>query len=167
MYSSSNRDFVRGTVADFYEMFKQRSETDSLQAFAFDAINGSISDKVCPMDDMELALMLRNEAAKQKCSAVQLEHLKTVLIIVRRVVDTIVATFYIIMQIALGLFRLLIPGLDSSSVVSELEFWFLRLIGIAIETIKQIVNMLFRMLFNMGEFGKIMKEVIKVPTYSI
>jgi hypothetical protein len=165
MYSSSNRDFVRGSVTDFYEMFKQQTLTDSKAAFAFDAINTTASEKVCPLDDMELALKIRNEAAKQRCAAVQLDHLKTVLMAVRKIVDTIVATYYILMQIVLGLFRLLIPGLDSSQVVAELEFWFLKLIGIAIDTIKQLVNMLFRMLFNMGEFGKIMKEVIKARSH--
>lgn len=161
MYSSSNRDFVRGTVADFYEMFKQQTLTDSKAAFAFDALNTDDSEKVCPSDDMELALKIRNEAMKQRCAAVQLDHLKTVLMAVRKIVDTIVATYYIMLQILLGLFRLLIPGLDSNEVVSEIEFWFIKLIGIAIDAIKQIVNMLFRMLFNWGEFGKIMKAVIK------
>ena len=45
--------------------------------------------------------------------------------------------------------------------MAELEFWFLELIQIAIQAIKQMVDMLFRMLFNMGEFGKIMKEIMK------
>jgi hypothetical protein len=37
MYSSSNQDFVRGTVSSFYEMFKQVSirDEDEFRAFAF------------------------------------------------------------------------------------------------------------------------------------
>ena len=171
MYSSSNNDFVRGTVTDFYEMFNQQSdneddENEDLSAFSFNNSNfldiaANAMGKVCPLDDMEVALKLRNEAVKQKCSAVQINHLKTILMMVRTVVDTIVSTFYILIQILLGLFRMLIPGMDASEVIAELEFWFLKLIGIAIEAIKQVVNMLFRMLFNWGEFGKVMRDIIQ------
>lgn len=45
--------------------------------------------------------------------------------------------------------------------VQELEFWFLQLIDVAIQAIKQTGEMLFRMLFNMGEFGKVMKDILK------
>ena len=121
MYSSSNNDFVRGTVTDFYEMFRQVSESDGtdLSAFAFNqsAINGLVSDdvRVCPLDDMEAALKIRNEAMKQRCSAVHIDHLKTVLMAVRMIADAIVFTVYIIMEIVLGLMRLVVPGIDTQA----------------------------------------------------
>lgn len=116
MYSSSNNDFVRGTVTDFYEMFRQVSTTDgNLAAFAYDsAINASLlGGRVCPMDDMEAALKVRNEALKQRCSSVHIDHLKTVLMAVRVVADAVVYTMYVITEIVLGLLRLIVPGMDS------------------------------------------------------
>ena len=117
MYSSSNNDFVRGTVADFYEMFKQQSARSlddyDLSAFVYNNSFPGLSDEdhVCPMDDMELALKLRNEAMKQKCASVQLDNLKTVLMALRMIVDTIIRFHYILMQIVFGIFRLLMPGI--------------------------------------------------------
>lgn len=51
--------------------------------------------------------------------------------------------------------------LCAQEVVAEIEFWFLQLINIAIETIKTLMNMFFRMIFNMGDFGKFMKGVLR------
>lgn len=116
MYSSSNNDFVRGTVTDFYEMFRQVSDADGdLAAFAYDsALNASVlGGRVCPMDDMEAALKVRNEALKQRCSSVHIDHLKVVLMSVRVIADAVVYTIYVILEIVLGLLRLIIPGMDS------------------------------------------------------
>ena len=116
MYSSSNNDFVRGTVTDFYEMFRQVSDTGGdFAAFAYNStIDLMVNERVCPMDDMEAALKVRNEALKQSCSAVHIDHLKTVLMAVRIVADAVVYTMYIMMEIMLGMMRLIVPGLDTS-----------------------------------------------------
>ena len=52
MYSSSNKDFVRGTVSSFYEMFKQKlvrgsdedAEEEDFRAFAF-AVNATSGEE--------------------------------------------------------------------------------------------------------------------------
>jgi hypothetical protein len=129
MYSSSNNQFVRSTVASFYEMFKQttlrkasdgkiesREEAD-LRAFAFaeGAASGD-EDRVCPMDNMEWELKTRNEAMKQSCASVQMSSMKTSLMMMRAIVDTVVQTLYILLQIAICIFRMLLPIDDKGQV---------------------------------------------------
>jgi hypothetical protein len=60
MYISSNSDFVRGTVSNFYERYNHRllNESQFFYTFASD-------DLVCPSDDLERELRYRNEAWKQ------------------------------------------------------------------------------------------------------
>lgn len=130
MYSSSNNDFVRGTVTDFYEMFKQVSETEEYSAFGFNStIDGMLSDKVCPLDDMEAALKLRNTAIKQRCSATHIHHLRTILVAVRVIADTIVTMYYILLQIFLGLLRLMVPGIASQASPLHTSFALLFIQG--------------------------------------
>lgn len=165
MYSASNNDFVRGTVSDFYEMFKQQSVRDDdldLSAFSYNtSIDMVDAERVCPLDDHEMALKLRNEALKRGCASVQLDNLKTMLMAVRMVVETLVRINFMILQIILGLFRLLVPGTDTSEVIAEIQAWFILLINVAIQMIEQFVNMMIRMLFEMGEFGRVMKTVVE------
>lgn len=165
MYSSSNNDFVRGTVTDFYEMFRQVSDAENdalLSAFAYDsAINITLESRVCPMDDMEAALKIRNEAMKQRCASVHIDHLKTVLMAIRVIADSVVYVLYVLFELVLGLLRLVSPGQDMQDIVAEVEFWFLQLVTTTVEAIKQFGEMIFRMIFNMGEFGKVMKKIVQ------
>jgi hypothetical protein len=99
MYSSSNRDFVRTTVLDFYEMFRQvANDPDDLSAFSF--TNDTLDeDRVCPLDDFEMELKVRNEAMKPSCASVQLDTMKKALRMVRIVVDKMAEAAYIMIQI--------------------------------------------------------------------
>lgn len=111
MYSSSNKDFVRTTVMDFYEMFKQTA-MDPGNLAAFSLTNDTLDEeRVCALDDFELELKVRNEAMKSSCASVQLGSLKKVLRIVRTIVDKLVEFAYIQIQIVMCFFRFLIPGL--------------------------------------------------------
>ena len=177
MYSPSNQDFVRGTVSSFYEMFKQtvirrsdqETEEDQFKAFVLDknassANDDGAADRVCPMDDMEWELKVRNQAMKKGCASVQMDGLKKALFMIRIVVDTVVQVMYIIMQIATCLFRLVIPTngeTERGQIRTELEFWFNKLILLVVESIKQLANMLFNLIFTSGPLGSVMKNILK------
>jgi hypothetical protein len=172
MFSSSNQDFVRGTVSSFYEMFQQVSqrrsaedtEEDDFRAFVFNSSNPDSEDSmVCPMDNMEWELKVRNQAMKKGCASVQMDGLKKALFMVRIVVDTIVQVVYMILQIVIALFRLIIPmngENEFGQIVAELEFWFNKLIIIMVELIKQLANMLFNLIFSTGPLGSVMKTIV-------
>jgi hypothetical protein len=172
MYSSSNKDFVRGTVTSFYEMFKQLSvrggsnnedeELQDFRAFAF-GNNTLDEEKVCPMDDLEWQLKVRNQAMKRGCASEQMDGLKQSLFAVRVVVDTVVRTMFLILEIIVCLFRLLIPGNGESEyaqIMAELDFLFNELINTIIEAAKQLANMLFNLIFSSGDLGAAMKEIV-------
>jgi hypothetical protein len=177
MYSSSNKDFVRGTVTSFYEMFKQLSvrggsssnngeeedeEQRDFRAFAF-GNNTLDEEKVCPTDDLEWQLKVRNQAMKRGCASEQMDGLKLSLFAVRVVVDTIVRTMFLILDIVVCLFRLLIPCNGESEfaqIMAELDFLFNELINTIIEAAKQLANMLFNLIFSSGDLGAAMKEIV-------
>lgn len=180
MYSSSNQDFVRGTVTSFYEMFKQISirkqssnnddtvttaewdEEQDFRAFAFG--NDTLDDeKVCPMDDMEWQLKLRNEAMKRGCTSEQLEGVKQSFMSVRVVIDPIVQAIFTILQIIVCLFRMVISlnsESDMAKLRAELDFLFQKLVTIILEAMKQVADMLFNLIFSLGPLGQAMKEIL-------
>ena len=139
MYSSSNRDFVRTSVMDFYEMFKQSAAGEGdLSAFNF---NDTLEegDRVCPLDDFELELKIRNEAMKSTCASVQVSTLRRALRIVRIVVDKIVEFNYVMFQIGICFFRLLVVGAsreDPQQVTAEMQFYFERLVQMFVDALK-------------------------------
>ncbi len=167
-----NQDFVRGTVSSFYEMFQQVSqrrsaqdtEEDDFRAFVFNSTNPDSEDSmVCPLDNMEWELKVRNQAMKKGCASVQMDGLKKALFMVRVVVDTMVQVIYILMQIAIALLRLVIPmngENEFAQILAELEFWFNKLIIIIVESIKQLANMLFSLIFSIGPLGSVMKTIL-------
>jgi hypothetical protein len=165
MYSSSNQDFVRGTVSSFYEMFKQVSirEEDEFRAFAFS--NQTLdNDMVCPMDNMEWELKVRNQAMKKGCASVQIDGLKKSLSMLRIIVDTIVNAFYMTMQIIVCLFRLLLPlngDVEVGQILAEIEFWFNQLILLIVQSIKELANMLFNLIFSSGPLSSVMKTILQ------
>ncbi len=170
MYSSSNQDFVRGTVSSFYEMFKQvvsrRSDAgddseEEFRAFAF--TNETRDDEmVCPLDNMEWELKVRNQAMKRGCASVYMDSMKQGLLMFRVVVDVVVKALYIVMQIFICLFRLLVSIAGGmSEVAAELEFWFNELVILIVDAIKRLADMLFNMLFSLGALGSAMKSVLQ------
>lgn len=177
MYSSSNNQFVRGTVASFYEMFKQTTlrkasdgtlesrEDADLRAFAFAESGTTTSgdeDRVCPLDNMEWELKTRNEAMKQGCASVQMNSMKSALMMMRSIVDTIVQTLYILLQIVICIFRMLLPVDDKGQVRGELNFWFQRLLILIVEAIKVLADLMFDLIFSTGPLGSVMKAILEL-----
>jgi hypothetical protein len=157
MYSQSNQDFVRGTVINFYE----RYGLQTANSFSFGEVLNA--DLVCPMDNEEEDMRKRNTELTQYCASRQLEILQDSLKIARRVVHIIVEVSYIQMQLMFAFFRLLIPGLDSMlAVVHEIEFWFMQLVNIIFESLKEIGNLIFKIVSNMGGAGNAMKTLVNV-----
>jgi len=46
--------------------------------------------------------------------------------------------------------------------LASIEFWFMKLILIIFDTVKEIGNLVFRIIFDSGGFGSVVKEIIKV-----
>jgi hypothetical protein len=155
MYSQSNQDFVRGTVLNFYETYGLET-TD-----AFDKDNTPNFDLVCPLDDEEADLRKRNHDLTQNCASRQLESVQYALKIARQVVHVIVQVGFIQTQLVLTFARLLIPGLgDMEAVVQEIEFWFMQLVMVIFDSLKEIGNLLFRMISDTGGIGNAMKTLV-------
>lgn len=155
MYSQSNQDFVRGTVISFYETFG----LENTRAFSKDETpNGEL---VCPRDDEELELRQRNYGMMDKCASTQMNVIKNLLNEIRKIVHIILNVFNIMFQLTLTLFRLLIPSVDISSVVSDAGYWFQELLLVAFDLIKQIGNLFFRLITDMGGMGDTMKEILE------
>lgn len=172
MYSSVNQDFVRGTVTSFYEMFKQvtirksqyNTDEDTFRAFVFGnkSMDGSddVEDRVCPMDDMEWELKVRNEAMKRGCASTQLDSVKSSLYIVRTIVDVVVETLYYVLQIFICLFRFMVPSTSETSygeIIAEIDYWMTKLITKMIDSLKHLANLLFNLIFSTGPLGSVMK----------
>lgn len=119
---------------------------------------------MCPLDDMEWELKVRNEAMKGGCASEQLDELKQGLFMFRMVVDTVVQAAYIVLQIAMALFRLLIPSTGASvvsQIMAEINFWFNKLIIIATEALKRLPDMIFDLIFSNGPLGQAMKKILE------
>jgi hypothetical protein len=154
MYSVSNEDFVRGSVTNFYESYNQKE----LSAF-FEADN---EDKVCPKDDLEEELASRNNELTKYCAATQLERLQDALRIARRVVHMIVEFQYILVNLIFAFARLLIAAEDFlEATLAEIEFWFLRMVMLIWESLKEIGNLIFRVIFDSGGFGSFLKWIVE------
>lgn len=112
---------------------------------------------------MEWELKIRNQAMKTGCASEQLDGFKRSLFMIRVVVDTIVQTMYIILQIAMALFRLLIPSAGESVVAqisAELSFWFNKLVVIMVEAMNRLADMLFELIFSSGGLGQALKAIV-------
>ena len=157
MYSQSNQDFVRGTVINFYETYG----LDTLDAF--DKTNTPNGALVCPLDDEEDDLRIRNHDLTKHCASRQLQSLQLLLQIARRVVHLIVEVGYIQTQLVFTFARLLIPGLENAAtVVQEIEFWFMQLVMIIFDSLKEIGNLLFRIISDTGGIGDAMKTIVNL-----
>ena len=109
-------------------------------------------------------MQVRNQAMKQGCASYQLDGAKQTLFMVRTVVDTVVYVGYIVMQIFVTLFRLLIPTGSATvfgEIMAELDFWFNKLVLVMVDSIKQLANMLFNLIFSTGPLGLVMKTIVQ------
>ena len=97
---------MRGTVISFYETYG----LESTASFSLDSTELPNVDLVCPLDDEEIDLRIRNDDLTRQCSSRQLQVLHDGLKIARMVVHVIVETNYIMLQLMFTFARLLIPG---------------------------------------------------------
>ena len=107
---------------------------------------------------------MRNQAVKRGCASYQLDGIKKALFMIRAIVDTIVRIMYIIYQIIICLFRLLLPfGGEAGikEIMAELSFWFEELINVMLQAIKQLANMLFNLIFSTGPLGSVFKTIVE------
>jgi hypothetical protein len=51
---------------------------------------------------------------------------------------------------------------DASEVVKEIEFWFLKLVMLIFDSIKEIGNMIFRMVNDTGGLGSVVQTILKL-----
>jgi hypothetical protein len=156
MYSQSNKAFVRSTIIDFYEVYGAASTASFVKD---DTPNYNL---VCPLDDEEAEMRRRNEDLTSQCASIQLERVKHALEIGRSVVHLMVEITYIEVQVIFTLVQLLIPGTDFAVVVKELEFWFMELLAVLIDAMKEIANLLFRVFTGTGGFGEMMKTLVNL-----
>jgi hypothetical protein len=157
MYATSNQEFVRSTVINFYEMYGLQ---DSSSVLVDSPLNGEL---VCPLDFEDLEIRYRNNNLTASCSSKQMGRIQEAIKIARRVVHIIVELFYIQFQILFTLFRLMIPDSNSRDVVvQELEFWFMRLIKMLQESITEISNLFYRVLTDTDGFGNALKTLVNV-----
>lgn len=94
----------------------------------------------------------------------QLDRLQALLRIARRVVHFIVEGAYILLNLQLALLRLLIIGPLTSltEALAEIEFWFVRGVLLFYDTLEEIGKLLFRVVFDTGGFGAVMKIIIRL-----
>ena len=120
--------------------------------------------QVCPMDNMEWELKVRNQAMKRGCASEQLDALKQALFMMRVVVDMLVQAAYIVLQITMALFRLLVPFAGESTiaqVVAELQFWFNKLVMVMVDAMRRLADMFFNIIFSSGPLGQALKTIIQ------
>jgi hypothetical protein len=96
MYSSSNQQFVRSTVINFYETYGVRIGTDN----------------VCPVDGEDALIRQRNDELQVGCASRQLEAIKIALQLFRRKTALLVEVNYILLQLVFTIMRIAIPGIN-------------------------------------------------------
>jgi hypothetical protein len=155
MYSQSNQDFVRGTIVSFYETYG----LETIESFSKENTpNGNL---VCPLDDEEGQMRIRNQDLTRMCASRQFERLKDALRVGRRVAHLLVEVGFIATQLQFTLFRLLIPGMgDLTEVMQEVEFWFMRLVTLIYDSLKEIGNLCFRIVTDTGGVGDAFKALV-------
>jgi hypothetical protein len=155
--------FLQLQVADRKIVTGDEDEDADFSAFSF-SNDTDADDRVCPLDSMEWQLKVRNQAMKKGCSSVQMDGLKKALYMIRVVVNTIVQVYYMILQMAICLMRLVIPITGETAInqiITELNFWFNKLLLIVIEAVKQLANLLFNLIFTSGPLGTLFKFIVE------
>jgi hypothetical protein len=121
-------------------------------------------DRVCPAEDEDLDLAIRNEDFIRACASKQLDKVQLLLRVVRRLLHLIVETTYYIFCLIISLLKLMLPisGETQSEILAEAQFYFLKLVQLTFESMKEIANLIFQMIFDMGGFGEAMKIILKM-----
>lgn len=151
MYSTSNQGFVREAVAQFYDRY-------AADATFIDG--GVVSNRVCKVDPEEEALRIRNNKLQKNCASVLLQTNVDNLEGLRSIVDSIVKIIIYTIQVFVTLLKMIWTAAEKmASVLAELEYWFIRLWGEIVEIVRELGNMMFRLIF---DDGSLLKELIKL-----
>jgi hypothetical protein len=151
IFSSSNQQFVRDTVRDFYLRFG-------------DGGDNSDSDTVCQADDHTAELIRQNSLLNMKCGSVALTALKTGLEGGRAEVDLIIKILYDINMIIVDFMQMMsdaLTGADMQRIIQDAFYWFNQLVFDMKETLLQLGNMLYKMLFQHSPLGTSLSTTIR------
>ena len=133
VFSSSNQQFVRDTVRQFYQRFEEN---------------------VCAADSRTQTLISQNVKLNSKCAAVPLQSLKISLEGARSVVDIVMNIIFDSLMITTDLMMLLVSTAESAQqLTQDLFYWFQKLIIDAAESLKQIGNVLYKALLENSPLG--------------
>lgn len=78
--------------------------------------------------------------------------------ILRRLLHVVVETTYYVFSLALSLLRLLLPSSDEGTrddIITEIRFYFNKLVTLIFESIKEMANLAFQMIFEIGGLGQV------------
>jgi hypothetical protein len=141
VFSSSNQQFVRDTVRQFYQRF---------------------DSSICAADSKTQSLIQQNSILNAKCAAVPLQALKISLEGARSVVDIYMNILFDILMIAMDLMQLLMASAEmSQQITQDLFYWFQKLVIDAAESLKQIGNVLYKALLENSPLGTSFREAVQ------
>ena len=149
-FSSSNQQFVRDTVREFYLRFAP----PSLDAAA-----------VCPQEDESTRELVRQNALlRTRCGSVALESVKDGIQAARRSIDNLMQIVFSVLNIALDFMQLTaqLDGGARDSVFGDLMYWFRKLVADMGDGLRSMGDVLFKIVFDTSPVGRALKEVVKV-----
>ena len=143
VFSSSNQQFVRDTVRQFY----QRFETEK---------------QFCAADSRTQQLIQQNTKLIGKCAAVPLQGLKEGLEGARSAVDVFMQVSMDMLMITMDLMQLLVTTAGrAQEITQDLFYWFQQLIIDAAESLKQVGNVLYKALIENSPLGGKFREIVQ------
>lgn len=151
VFSSSNQQFVRDTVRDFYLRFDD-------------------SQSVCKADDHTAELIRQNSLLNMKCGSVALNALKEGLEGGRAQVDLLIKIMYDAMMIVVDFLQMMsdaLTGTDMQRIINDLFYWFNQLVIDMKETLLQLGNMVYKMLFQHSPLGAALSTAIRTVCMAI
>ena len=123
----------------------------------------SVAD-VCPMDDLDLDLRLRNDKYTQQCASRELERMQYLVRVCRLIVHLIVEACAYWVNIIMTLMRFIIETTDEGirSVTIELMFWFDKLWLLITSMLTKIADLMFHVVFDNGAGEKMLQMAEEV-----
>lgn len=153
MYSTSNKGFVRRAVSEFYNRYAAgKSFLDG----------GVVQTDICNEDPEEVELRIRNDELQSKCASVVIQSTVDSLESLRVIVHLLVKILVYSVQVFLSLLKLIFtPAEQMRAAIAEIEYWFVRLWDTIVAIVKELGNMLFRLVFESAGLGNAMKQLLE------
>lgn len=143
IYSTSNQQFTRDTVREFYKRFGAS----------------------CPAEDARTQLLIQqNSVMKQKCGSVLLQKLRDALQLCRSVVDDFIEIAYDMLNIQVDLLSLLAPLSEAyqQNIANDLMYWFKQLVTDSLDALVQAAHLIFRVVMDLSPFGQAMVRIVQM-----